>query len=156
VLGQGFAGGTLWTDFKKFDPLIQAHCGLTMRDYDVIRAPPNYRRLQPADTYLIHQDTVKHLDDVLYAHPETIVVTHTAPHALCVHDKYKDDWMTNHAYYTDLDWMLEKYDIPFWFHGHMHDTHDITVHNTRIICNPYGYDGHEVNPLFNPNLILEI
>jgi len=154
VQGQAFAGGTLWTDFRAADPMVMGHCQMTMNDYNTIRLGD--RRLTPADTYDIHLDTVAMLEHGLCNDPATIIVTHMAPHELCVHDRFKHDWMTNHAYYTDLQWLMEKYNPTLWVHGHMHDGHDFAVGETRVICNPYGYDGHfagEVNPTFNDNLV---
>ena len=42
-----------------------------------------------------------------------------------------------------------------WIHGHIHDSHDYTIGNTRVIANPRGYID-ELNPNFDPELVIEV
>ena len=42
-----------------------------------------------------------------------------------------------------------------WCHGHIHNSADYMIAETRVICNPRGYIGHELNPDFDPNLTVE-
>ena len=44
--------------------------------------------------------------------------------------------------------------IDLWIHGHVHNSADYRVGDTRVVCNPHGY-GNE-NPAFNPSLIVEV
>ena len=46
--------------------------------------------------------------------------------------------------------------VSLWVHGHMHDSFDYQVGDTRVICNPSGILGHALNPHFNPNLSIEV
>jgi hypothetical protein len=41
-------------------------------------------------------------------------------------------------------------------HGHIHENNDYMVGNCRIISNPRGYHGMELNPNFNPRLDIEV
>jgi hypothetical protein len=43
-----------------------------------------------------------------------------------------------------------------WLHGHVHHSLDYQLFDTRVVCNPRGYFDLELNPLFNPALILEV
>ena len=45
---------------------------------------------------------------------------------------------------------------PLWVHGHTHDSADYTIGATRVLCNPRGYSGVELNPRFDPNLLVEV
>ncbi len=40
--------------------------------------------------------------------------------------------------------------------GHTHDSFDYNINGTRVICNPRGYSTFDANPVFNPNLVIEI
>ena len=82
---------------------------------------------------------------------KTIVMTHHLPHELCVHERFKGS-MLNDYFRTDLNWMFEKYDIDYWVHGHTHDNVDVHVGKTRILCNPMGYHGVELNRDFNEDM----
>jgi hypothetical protein len=48
--------------------------------------------------------------------------------------------------------------VQLWVHGHTHDSFDYTLNGTRVVCNPRGYakGGVNENPLFDPNLMVEV
>jgi hypothetical protein len=70
----------------------------------------------------------------------------------------------NGAYHSDLtDIMLDNPHIKLWTHGHTHNAFDYMIGETRVVCNPRGYQstrgdgsdwGEETD--WNPNLILEV
>ena len=33
-----------------------------------------------------------------------------------------------------------------WVHGHTHSSFDYNIHGTRVVCNPRGYEDHDLNP----------
>jgi hypothetical protein len=50
----------------------------------------------------------------------------------------------NGAFHSDLsDFILDRPHIKLWTHGHMHNTSDYLVGNTRVVCNPRGYVKYE-------------
>jgi hypothetical protein len=50
----------------------------------------------------------------------------------------------NGGFVTELsDFIAYRPQIKLWVHGHMHDEFDYVVSETRIVCNPRGYIGHE-------------
>jgi hypothetical protein len=51
----------------------------------------------------------------------------------------------NGAFRSELDgFILSKHDrIKLWVHGHMHNPSDYMIGDTRVVCNPRGYVGHE-------------
>jgi len=51
--------------------------------------------------------------------------------------------------------ILEK-KPSLWCHGHTHSSRDYLLGNTRIVCNPYGYQNYILNKEFEDNLIIEI
>ena len=54
-----------------------------------------------------------------------------------------------------MDVVVEKSEAKLWIHGHTHDNMEYSIDKTQVICNPRGY-AHEVNPAFNPQLIMEL
>ena len=38
--------------------------------------------------------------------------------------------------------------IKYWIHGHTHDACDYMIGDTRVLCNPRGYIGHERDASF--------
>ena len=56
-----------------------------------------------------------------------------------------------------LNLILKYPNIKLWCHGHIHQSKDYMIGNTRIICNPRGYEAwDEVNLAWDRNLIVEI
>ena len=82
------------------------------------------------------------------------VATHHYPSANSVPHRFDDDPLTP-AFSSRLEWLIEKYQPALWVHGHTHDSFDYNIGNTRVICNPAGYD-HEPNPDFRWDLVVEI
>lgn len=171
LCGIRFVGGTLWTDFRLFDSLSQPplyspeQCMRSVRgqlaDYVEIHANEVVdgvmsRSLTPADTVRYHRRTVEYIESVL-ATPfvgQTVVVTHHAPHPRSIHQRFLDK-PSSAAYASDLTWLMERHRPCLWLHGHVHDSMDYMVGDTRIICNPRGYASFP-NMDFNPSLVLEI
>ena len=52
--------------------------------------------------------------------------------------------------------LLEK--APrLWVHGHTHDSLDYQLGKTRVLCNPFGYAGVEMNASFQTaELVLDL
>jgi predicted phosphodiesterase len=63
--------------------------------------------------------------------------------------------MSNCYYLNDIERLIQKYQPKLVIHGHTHDSYDYTLGETRVICNPRGYEG-EVNKDFNPSLIVDV
>lgn len=158
---------TLWTDLKKGDPFVKFVIREKMNDYHCIRtgsiAEPWLKKLHPNDTYVIHFQHVNFITQKLeeFSNKRKIVVTHHAPCHLSVDEKFRDSDV-NAAYYSDLSELIFKYSPDLWIHGHMHDSFEYNVYDTKVICNPKGYglridDGNEVyqNKSFDPRLLIE-
>ena len=141
-----FAGGTLWTNLNRRDPLTAIHLRNNMSDYNIIRNKPVYRKLTPEDTIQTHDATVQYLKVIASEHldKKMVVVTHHAPSYESISPRYRGDFLMNGGYASDLsDFILDNSNIKLWVHGHTHDDYDYNVGNTRIICNPRGYLKYE-------------
>jgi Icc-related predicted phosphoesterase len=73
-----------------------------------------------------------------------VVVTHHAPSPISIADCYRHDTLMNGAFASDLsEFILDRPQIKLWTHGHMHNVSDYMIGDTRVVCNPRGYIGHE-------------
>jgi Icc-related predicted phosphoesterase len=142
-----FLGGTLWTDCNKGDPLTLHALGDMMNDFRIIRNDElGFTKLRPAHTMHRHQRTVTYLKTVLADRKDNkvVVVGHHAPTLNSIHEKYRNDQLMNGGYASDLsELILDHPQIVLWCHGHMHDPFDYMVGETRVVCNPRGYAGHD-------------
>ena len=146
-----FHGATLWSDFLNGNPMSYLRCDQAINDYRLIRAGDGKHRFKPQIAHSLHniskvflQENVKEGD---------IVVTHMAPSLLSIHEKYKNDMNINGSYASDLSELILDTKPELWFHGHVHTSFDYTIGNTRILCNPRGYVGEELNSEFEPNAL---
>tara|TARA_Y100000310_G_scaffold228526_1_gene230810 strand:+ start:116 stop:853 length:738 start_codon:yes stop_codon:yes gene_type:complete len=145
-----FHGTTLWSDFLNGNPISYLQCDKALTDYRLIRAGDGTHRFTPQIAHDLHsvskmflQKNVKKGD---------VVVTHMAPSFLSIHEKHKYNTSINGAYASDLSDIILDTQPALWFHGHMHNSSDYTIDDTRILCNPRGYvRGKETNTQFDPN-----
>lgn len=142
-----FIGCTLWTDCNKGDPLTLHALTDMMNDYRIIRNDEHgYTKLRPAHAMYRHQQSLGYIKSIVQGkHDEKfVVVGHHAPSKQSTHPKYQNDYLMNGGYSSDLsEFMLDHPQIKLWTHGHTHDPFDYMVGETRIVCNPRGYAGHD-------------
>jgi len=142
IEGYRFAGTPLWFEWTYQCSVLRDHVADTtaIRDFELdIRA--DYKRAQ------------SFLDEVV--DDETIVVTHHLPARRSVEPFFKNSG-TNCFFLCDKSRLIAERQPPLWIHGHTHSSCDYTLGRTRVLCNPYGYQGRRVNRQFNPKLIVEI
>jgi Icc-related predicted phosphoesterase len=158
--GVRFVGATLWTDYLVFGETNQAAvmnaCASGMNDHRLIgwQKQP-WLRFRPQEAALMHHRSKGFLAEAMaWPFPgPTVVVTHHAIHWNSVHPKYRSDPLTG-AFLSDLSAFLEKCQPSLCVHGHVHNSSDYRIGQTRIVCNPHGY-GQE-NPEFDGNLVVEV
>lgn len=154
-----FVGGTLWTDMNKFDPLTLHVVRDMMNDYRAIRNDKmGYIPLKPADTVERHRMTRDYIKLIAEQNKDKrmVVVGHHSPSYQSCHEMYKSDYHMNGAYHSDLtEIMLDNPQIKLWTHGHTHHPFDYMVGETRVVCNPRGYDGYE-NTGWDPMKVIEV
>ena len=167
--GVTFIGGTMWSDYclhgiaEQFPAMVEA--GRSMNDFRriVIKKDGKEHVLEPVDTLGFHLTAMERFQSLMASveTPKTVMVTHMAPHPGSVHKKYSGD-PVNPYYASDLTKFITQNKPNLWVHGHMHDSFDYTVEDTRIVCNPRGYvfnprDTKKAeNAAFNPNLLIDI
>jgi predicted phosphodiesterase len=158
-------GCTLWSDFRLFsDPrqrlLSTTEAARLMYDFSKIRITDETPDLfTPAISVELFDRAASWLRAALQSPHDgaTVVVTHHAPCTKSVHPKYSASPITP-AFVSNLDELVASSGAALWIHGHVHDTHDYHMGNTRVVCNPRGYgkNGSNENPQFDPTLSVTI
>jgi len=156
-------GDTFWTSMDDtHEPNIDYLIRQMMNDFRLIhRMNDNSGKVvkfDPKCWRYFHTQAFKDLDRTLNKFPDKkfIVVTHHAPSEKSSSPFYIGQ-TTQPAYFTALEgFIVRNKHIKLWTHGHMHSSSDYVVGDTRIVVNPYGYAGYEMNPNFNPTLLLEV
>lgn len=144
-------GTTLWTNLD--NPLAQIDCQRFMVDH---RAIQNFSIKEWQHSNFISEKILREVLKESRNKP-LVVLTHHTPSRLSEHPSYynPNDYLWQ-SFHNSLDDLIEEEGPDIWIHGHTHDSYDYLIGNTRVICNPYGYFNYQVNPSFNPSLILEI
>lgn len=152
--GVRFLGTPLWSDFfgENWRMMILAKKGISDfrglvryagRKYTV---EDHLRLFKEAKEFL-------HAELTLESELPTVVVTHWMPSLSLIDEKYiGDDY--NGFYASNLDSLIPYAKV--WLHGHTHESVDRMLGDTRVVCNPRGYVGQELNPNFDPFKLIEI
>lgn len=161
-------GTTLWTDLNRRDP-ITMHAiadqfnGLADFKYIKYQEGNEYHKFLARNCLHEHEKSLQYLRAVVTnpknAGKKIVVMTHHAPCSLSIAEEYKNDTIMNGGFYSDLsNFILDHPQIVLWAHGHTHRAFNYMLGETRLLCNPYGYqndDYHEYTG-FDPNLQVEI
>ena len=157
-----FVGGTLWTNMNKGDPMTMHAIEDMMNDFRTIRNDKrNYATMSARDVVDRHARTLGYFKSVIAEQHDKkfVVVGHHSPSFQSVHEQYRDEYLMNGGYHSDLsEFILDHPQIKLWVHGHTHHPFDYMIGETRIVCNPRGYedDGYSENTGWNPNIVLEV
>ncbi len=159
---------TLWTDYNNQDWFAMNAAKNGMNDHVIIKKlKPVVNpygefigRFLPDDAYVEHNKTLEALENGIYDEKRidrpTIVMTHHAPLNKSIAPQWAGNPL-NGAFASDLtEQVLRHGNIKYWLHGHTHNSFDYMVDQCRVICNPRGYVGHELNEGFLPHLEWEI
>jgi len=156
-------GATLWTNSGKYNPF--AH--LPEEDDRNYRTIVNSKGVKLAVPFeILH--TFKH--DIAFLNMEickaellkipVVIVTHYPPFLKSIELSTKT--ITPIEWYEYVDYTKQLIDHPtveLIIHGHIHESLDYMIGNTRIICNPKGYTSDPIiieNKSFDPTLTIEI
>ena len=169
VAGIRFIGCTLRTDWNLFgDPEgAMAKARLNLNDYrgttdaepgvryDPLHALDDHRAARVfLDAALADARSAGRTAETGQAVP-TVVATHHAPSARSLPETFATDPLSA-GYASHLDDLVAGSGADLWVHGHIHTSSDYRIGGTRVLCNPRGYHGHEVNRRFDLGLIVEL
>lgn len=139
INGQRFLGGTMW--FRRQSPP------------DVISEAmwSDFRHITGLRDWVDRESQATHTA-IRDARPDDVVVTHYLPAEVCVSPRWKQH--RDNCYFVSDSPMLG---VPkLWIHGHTHDSVDLMERNTRVVCNPFGYVGYQLNAGFVERKVIEV
>lgn len=166
-------GASMWTDFDKESPHVMQMAGQYMNDYRVIRTgpatDPYERKLRPMDILARHHDDRSFFIKTIRAEKESgqrvLGVTHHGTSWQSVAENFSGSPI-NGCYVTEFGYeLLEMSDDgvapDMLVHGHIHNSFDYTIGDTRIVTNPRGYVTNDTptgenSRDFNPELVLQL
>jgi len=142
IEGLRFVGGTLWFGWHRCD-LEQE-----ISDFQVIAGIREW-------VHEKNRRTIEFLRESVTA--DSIVVTHHLPSTRSIVPRYQGSGLNCFFACPQAEKILMEKAPRLWIHGHTHDSLDYRLGQTRVICNPFGYAGIEVNPSFQTErLILDL
>ncbi|MFL9499143.1 metallophosphoesterase [Rhodopseudomonas palustris] len=170
--GVRFVGGTMWSDWSLLPDgwsrrmaMMMSQKGWVDRSYvserqfhndfrEILYGGRTSRdRLTPSQMIALHAEAFSFFQRTL-AEPfagETVCITHTAP-ATSVRERGAHSWLYGS---TDIESLMHGPTAPaLWVHGHVHESWDYAIGETRVICNPRGYLGE--NLAFDPTLTVDV
>jgi predicted phosphodiesterase len=158
-----FVGATLWTDYDNGNPVKMVLGGQYLNDFRVILlTDPKtkaLRRLAPQDLLDAHTASRKYIFDAVKRYKaegkKTVVVVHHGVTYQSVHQQYKGDPL-NSSFVSSMENDIVDASPNVIIHGHVHTSFDYVVGDTRVLVNPRGYVGHELNKEFDPVARFEI
>ena len=163
--GVRFLGCTLWSDYRLYESPQQRERGLQqastmVRDFSRIRVAPEFDdKLTPAVAQVLFDEAVAWLEQQFgIAHDgPTVVVTHFAPSRGSIAARFAGSPL-NACFVSDLEPQIRRWQPALWLHGHVHDSFDYRIGNTRVVANPRGYapNGVVENKDFDPSLVIEV
>jgi Icc-related predicted phosphoesterase len=142
IEGQRFIGATLW--FRDH-PMNEVYSGRLADFFNI----PGFRTW-------IYEENAKAIAFLeREARGGDVVITHHAPSAASREERYAGS-ETNRFYICDMVPLILERQPRLWIHGHMHASKDYQIEETRVVCNPYGYQVTFLNPQFDPRKIIEV
>jgi Icc-related predicted phosphoesterase len=154
--GVVFLGATLWTDYnlngQYTDADAMTNASYRMNDHRLIED------FIPVHALNAHFKSLKFLRASLRSSSKlkAIIITHHAPSSRSINPKYADDHLMNACFASNLESLIETSNATLWVHGHVHTSFDYRIGDTRVVCNPRGYYPRDLNPDFDPNLLIEV
>lgn len=164
--GVVFWCGTLWTGLAKGDWAICNRVRQGMNDFRLITRDVDHKTAKrtnglfvPLDMIEIYEENKPKMFEAVRVAKEagkkTVVVSHHAPCSPSIARHFRGSDM-NDAYCMYIDEEVMDKGPDLWFHGHTHASSDYKIGNTRVICNPRGYDKYEENFEFDQHLVVTL
>jgi Icc-related predicted phosphoesterase len=140
IHGQRFVGTTLWFPHRCVD------VDMRLQDFEAIADASRQIEQRGRQTAEFLMNRLQRGD---------VVVTHHLPAWECVEARYEGHSI-NRFYVHNVRPLIEDVKPKLWIHGHSHSSLDMQIGETRVVRNPYGYEGYETNPNFDWGARVEI
>jgi hypothetical protein len=101
-------------------------------------------RFSPEDAADENQKCIDYVKHIVSENDKVVVVGHHTPSQKSMHPRYAYDNLMNGGYHNSYEeYIMDHPQIVLWTHGHTHERYDYFIGDTRVVCNPRGYIGHE-------------
>lgn len=101
-------------------------------------------RFSPEDAADENEKCFGFIKHVVSENDKVVVVGHHTPSQKSMHPRYAYDNLMNGGYHNSYEeYIMDHPQIVLWTHGHTHERYDYMIGDTRVVCNPRGYIGHE-------------
>ena len=165
-------GATAWTDYEFGGGPSARDAQMKtaqqyLNDHRLIRVDGTGRLFTPQDALRAHQKAMRILDARLgepFPGP-TVVVTHHGVHGNSVAARFQGSDI-NSAFVSDLSPLIAKHRPALVAHGHVHDSFDYMLGDTRVVANPRGYPQNRYvapgqkrrfeNAFFREDLVIDV
>jgi len=156
VAGIRFLGCTLWADGRLGGRNVRP-LAPTGEAIEIVAGVEGHRSLTNADAARLHALARRRLEHQLLAPRDerpVVVVTHHAPHPLCMPEHLWGSWAAGNSA-SDLSHLTDTGRVDLWIHGHTHRTAILErPGGTRIVTNGLGRFGG--NREFRDDLVLGV
>ena len=147
--GVHFVGATMWTDFRGSGVAIE-EARTYMNDYHLISGFTPEKAMEENDNT---KEWFGQCIPMLKKAP-VVMITHHPPSESSVKGRYTR--MTP-SYSNKMDKFIRDHpNITAWVHGHVHHNSDYMINQCRVMSNPMGYTGSEINPEFDVNFEFDV
>lgn len=149
-----FIGTPLWSDFNNGDWFEVQAARSAINDFHIVKyADQPYN---PQIHMFLHDKAKAFLNASLAkTSGKRVVVTHFLPSVSAITPRFQGKPL-NSFFAANMDITIGMYSPDVWIFGHTHDSVDKMLGDTRIVCNPRGYAGHELNENFDPFKVIEV
>jgi predicted phosphodiesterase len=142
IRGQRFLGGPLWFERRP----EAARFKRAMADFETIAGFESW----------VYDENRRMQDLLAKELRETdVVVTHHLPTLASVAPRFSSSPL-NAFFVCDVEELIQDRQPRLWMHGHTHVSVDKRIGGTRVLCNPFGYAGWELNSGFKDALVVEV
>ncbi|MFI3218387.1 MAG: metallophosphoesterase [Methylococcales bacterium] len=129
-----FIGAALWTNFRD-NMFSKIACRNEINDFRTIW------KFTPQVCSELHYRHKKYImDRYAAAEGKTVIVTHFMPAIECIAPEYYGDSAINDYFANDMGAWIGCLSDATWMYGHTHTPGDMFLGDTRVVCNPYGYN----------------
>lgn len=132
--GVTFIGATLWTDFRA-DAIAKAIVPRNINDFSRIRG------FDGNLCSILHDNHYKYIREAYSQYQgKKVIVTHFLPATECIAPEWRGEDLLNYYFANDHGRLIGDMQDTTWLFGHTHSLVDVTLGDTRLIANPYGYN----------------
>ncbi len=142
INNQRFLGCCLWFRFTPMIPVLA-------------RGWSDFEKIKYFDKQVFTQNEASLSFLKREVQKDDIVLTHYLPSEKCVSQRFWNN-PYNVFFVCPIDEIIMDKEPKLCIYGHSHSSMDIIIGATRVLNNPFGYAGHQINPDYIENLIINV